>query len=139
MEPTKFEYFDVTADIGVRTWGMTINEIFENAALAVTSLIMNPKLIEKKIARDIEVHGNDLSSLLINWITELLIIRDSEGLLFSTFEVNISEDHKSLKTKAWGDIIVGINYEMDIKAITYSLFRLEKIDNNFFLQFVLDI
>jgi Archease protein family (DUF101/UPF0211). len=34
---------------------------------------------------------------------------------------------------------MGINLEMDIKAITYSLFKLEKQDEHYYLQFVLDI
>ena len=29
MGKNKFEYFDVTADIGVRVWGNTIDELFE--------------------------------------------------------------------------------------------------------------
>ena len=36
-----FEYFDVTADIGVKVWGNSINELFENAAIAVTSLMID--------------------------------------------------------------------------------------------------
>ena len=139
MNTTKFEYFDVTADIGVKVWGINIDEIFENTAIAVTSLMINPLKIEKNIVKEFFIEGNDLSSLLINWITELLIIRDSEGILFSSFEVKISSDEKSLNAKTYGDYFMGINLEMDIKAITYSLFKLEKLDGNYYLQFVLDI
>ena len=139
MDSNKFEYFDVTADIGIRAWGNTINELFENAAIAVTSLIIDPNNIEKKIQKDIQVHGNDLSSLLINWITELLILRDSEGILFSSFKVEISKDKKSLRVKALGNNVFSVKFEMDIKAITYSLFELEKKNGGYYLQFVLDI
>jgi len=139
MNPAKFEYFDVTADIGVKVWGVTINEIFENTAIAVTSLMLDPLKIGKKIVKEVFIEGNDLSSLLINWITELLIIRDSEGILFASFEVDVSKDGKSLNAKNYGDYFMGTNLEMDIKAITYSLFKLEKIDGHYFLQFVLDI
>jgi SHS2 domain-containing protein len=139
MNRAKFEYFDVTADIGVKVWGVTINDIFENTAIAVTSLMLDPLKIGKKIVKEVFIEGNDLSSLLINWITELLIIRDSEGILFTSFEVDVSKDGKSLNAKNYGDYFVGNNLEMDIKAITYSLFKLEKIDGHYFLQFVLDI
>ena len=139
MNSTKFEYFDVTADIGVKVWGTSINEIFENTAIAVTSLMLDPLKIGKKIVKELFIEGNDISSLLINWITELLIIRDSEGILFSSFEVNVSNDGKSLNAKNYGDYFIGNNLEMDIKAITYSLFKLEKLDGHYYLQFVLDI
>ncbi len=139
MNGIKFEYFDVTADIGVRVWGANINEIFENTAIAVTSLMLDPLKIGNKIVKEFFIEGNDLSSLLINWITELLIIRDSEGILFSSFDVNVSSDGRSLNAKNYGDYFMGINLEMDIKAITYSLFKLEKLDGHYYLQFVLDI
>lgn len=139
MTHNNYEYFEVTADIGVRIWGHGINELFENAALAVTSLMIDPTHIGKIIHRNIQVDGNNLSSLLINWITELLIIRDSEGILFSSFKINVSKNGKRLKAEAWGNHIVGENIEMDIKAITYSLFKLEKINDEYCLQFVLDI
>ncbi|KYC48952.1 MAG: hypothetical protein AMQ22_01782 [Candidatus Methanofastidiosum methylothiophilum] len=139
MNTPKFEYFDVTADIGVKVWGLNINEVFENTAIAVTSLMLDPLKIGKNIVKELIIEGNDLSSLLVNWITELLIIRDSEGILFSCFEVNVSDNGKSLNAKNYGDYIMGNDLEMDIKAITYSLFKLEKLDGQYYLQFVLDI
>lgn len=139
MNTPKFEYFDVTADIGVKVWGLNINEVFENTAIAVTSLMLDPLKIGKNIVKELIIEGNDLSSLLVNWITELLIIRDSEGILFSCFEVNVSDNGKSLNAKNYGDYIMGNDLEMDIKAITYSLFKIEKLDGQYYLQFVLDI
>ncbi len=139
MGTNKFEYFDVTADIGVKVWGNTIDELFENAAIAVTSLMINPTKLERKITKEIFIEGNDISSLLINWITELLIIRDSEAILFSSFKVNVSSDGRSLTAKIFGNHIIGSTIEMDIKAITYSLFKLKKLDKTFYTQFVLDI
>ncbi|HOI77919.1 MAG TPA: archease [Methanofastidiosum sp.] len=139
MNGIKFEYFDVTADIGVKVWGINIDELFENTAIAVTSLMLDPLKIGNKIVKEMFIEGNDLSSLLVNWVTELLVIRDSEGILFSSFEVKVSSDGKSLNAKNYGDYFIGDNLEMDIKAITYSLFKLEKQDGHCYLQFVLDI
>jgi len=139
MNPNKFEYFEVTADIGVKVWGNSLNEIFENAAIAVTSLMINPIIIEKKVIKELYIEGNDISSLLINWITELLIIRDSEGILFSNFKVKVLENEKSLIAKNYGNHFIGANLEMDIKAITYSMFKLEKQNEYYYSQFILDI
>jgi len=139
MGTNMFEYFDVTADIGVKVWGNSINELFENAAIAVTSLMIDPARLKRNITKEIFVEGNDIPSLLINWITELLIIRDSEAILFSSFKVNVSSDGRTLTAKILGDHIIGSTIEMDIKAITYSLFELKELDNSFHVQFVLDI
>ena len=37
-----FELVDHTADIGVRVWGPTAEEVFEQAALAMFSLVCDP-------------------------------------------------------------------------------------------------
>ena len=35
----KYEYFDVTADIGFKAYGNDLNEAFENAGLAIFNII----------------------------------------------------------------------------------------------------
>ena len=35
----KFEFFEVTADVGIRSYGKTLEEAFENAALAMFEVI----------------------------------------------------------------------------------------------------
>ena len=34
-----FEYFDVTADIGFKSYGKNLNQAFENAGLAIFNII----------------------------------------------------------------------------------------------------
>ena len=139
MNSKKYEYFDVTADIGIKVWAANINEIFENAAMVVTSLMIDSSEIGNTVVKELYIEGNDAPSLLVNWITELLIVRDSEGILFSSFKVKVSKNKKSLQAKCQGGYFIGNNLEMDIKAITYSLFKLEKLNTKYYLQFVLDI
>lgn len=139
MSPKNFEYFDVTADIGVKVWGSNIDELFEKAAMAVTSLMTDPNKIKKSVVREFFIEGNDFPSLLINWITELLIVRDSEEILFSFFKIKVSDDGRSLHGTCYGDYFDEHTLEMDIKAITYSLFKLERLNSHYYSQFVLDI
>lgn len=51
----KFEYFDVTADIGFRAYGESLDEAFENAGLAIFNIISDTSNISPKIARSFEI------------------------------------------------------------------------------------
>jgi SHS2 domain-containing protein len=57
-----------------------LNELFANSALAMFEVIVNTKQIEPKIKRRVSLDGNDLQSLMFNWLNELLIFVDSENL-----------------------------------------------------------
>ncbi len=84
----KFEFFDVTADIGVIAYGRNLNELFENAALAMFDVMCNVQKVSPREVRDVSLKSGDLLELLNGWLTELLAIRDIEGMMFGKFEVD---------------------------------------------------
>ena len=59
----KFEFFEVTADVGIKSYGKTLEEAFENAALAMFEVITDTSKIEPKIERKIEVESEDECAL----------------------------------------------------------------------------
>ena len=59
----RFEYFDVTADIGFIAYGNTLNEAFENAGLAIFNIISDTSGIDSKIAKSFEITSEDEVSL----------------------------------------------------------------------------
>ena len=60
----KYEYFDVTADIGFKAYGNTLNESFENAGLAIFNIISDTTNIAPEIAKSFEITSEDEVSLL---------------------------------------------------------------------------
>ena len=77
----KFEYFDVTADIGFYAFGKNLNEAFENAGLAIFIEKTDDDYHLKAI-----IKGED-----INWDKHE---RDCEikAITFHQMEVNMSDD-----------------------------------------------
>ena len=59
----KFEYFDVTADIGFIAYGDTLNKAFENAGLAIFNIISNTSEIEPQKEITFEIKSEDKISL----------------------------------------------------------------------------
>ncbi|MGZ7116702.1 MAG: archease, partial [Methanobacterium sp.] len=47
----KFEFFDVTADVGYKAYGDTLEEAFENAALAMFEVVTDTGSIKQLTKR----------------------------------------------------------------------------------------
>jgi len=141
-EEGKFEYFDVTADVGFKAYGESLDTAFENAALAMFNVITNTSKIQPLIKKKIEIKAEDDHALLFDWLTELLILHDSEYLVFSKFKVDIKnkENEYHLKGELWGEEFNPDIHEArsEVKAVTYHMMDIKK-NNNFILQVILDI
>lgn len=138
----KFEFFEVTADVGYKAYGKTLEESFENAALAMFEVITDTSKIEPEIERKIEVESEDECALLYDWLSEFLVILDVDYLVFSKFEVKIEkhDDGFSLDGTAWGEEFNPEIHESraEVKAVTYHLMDVKK-DNGYMVQVILDI
>lgn len=139
----KFEFFEVTADVGYRAYGKTLDEAFENAALAMFEVITDTSKIEAKIEKKIEIESEDLVALLYDWLTELLFLHDSEYMVFSKFKVIINEKNSlyNLKGVLWGEEFDLEIHEIreDVKAVTYHMMEVMQQDDGYIVQIILDI
>ena len=137
----KFEFFDNTADVGIKAYGRTLEEAFENSALAVFEVMTDTSKVEPKEERKVSIDGIDLENLLYRWIESLLVYYDSELMLFSKFKVKIDQNNMKLEGEAWGERFNEEKHERRtlVKAMTYSLMSINKVDNMYEITFVVDI
>lgn len=139
----RWEHYEHTADIGIRGYGKTLEEAFEAVAIALFDVMVNVEKVEKKEVREVEVEGEDLYSLLYNFLEELLILHDTEGLVFRDFEVKIekTEEGYKLKAKAYGEKLSEKHEpKEEVKAITYHDMKIEQLpDGRWMAQLVPDI
>lgn len=138
----KFEFFDVTADVGYKAYGNTLEETFENAALAMFDVMTDVNIIKPKIKKEIKVESEDEYALLYDWLSEFLVILDTEFLVFSKFNVKIEKNDENyvLTGNAWGEEFDLQKHESraEVKAVTYHLMDIKK-DNGYMVQVILDI
>ncbi len=138
----KYQFFDVTADVGYKAYGHTLAEAFENAALAMFEVITDTDSIGNGIKRKIKVESEDEYALLYDWLSEFLFIMDSEFLVFSSFNVRIDRKGEGyvLHGTAWGEEFNPKRHEIrnEVKAVTYHRMDIKK--NEFYsVQVILDI
>ena len=135
----KYEFFEHTADAKFRAYGKSIEEQFSNAALALIAVMFDPEKIQEKITKSITIKGNDLKSLLYNFLEELLYLIDTESfIVHKVTGIKIGEIGKKhiLTATLIGDKISDKYENMgSVKAVTYSEMEI-KPD---YVQVVLDI
>ena len=139
---TKFEFFDVTADVGFRAYGTSLDESFQNAALAMFEVMTDTTHINPQIKRNITLESEDLQALLYDWLSELLFIHDYESLVFSQFNVKITktaDGSLTLHAEIEGDEFNQAIHEVrdEVKAVTFHLMEIKK-ENGFMVQVILD-
>ncbi len=125
----KFKFLDITtADVAFEAYGKDLNELFANAALAMFEVIVNTKQVEPKIERKVEAGGNDLQSLMFDWLNKLLVFVDSENLAFSEFRVKIDEKKFKLEAICKGEEMKREKHETrtHVKAATYHQMEIKK-------------
>ena len=113
----KFEFFDVTADIGFYAYGNNLNEAFENAGLALFNIISKTDNINPITSKSFEITSEDKVSLLYDFLEELLFLHEIEFMLFSEFKVMIDKINATIEGE---EINWDKHYRGDeVKAITF--------------------
>ena len=134
-----FEILEHNADTGIIAYGSDLKQAFSNAASGLFSLIVDQESVQDTTERQIEVRANDLESLLVEWLNELIYIFDVENILFKRFEV-VEIESGRLTARAYGEKVDPTRHEvkLGVKAATYHMLRIEK-NNGYKLQVIFDI
>jgi len=140
----RFEFLEHTADAYIAAYGESLEEAFENAALATFEVMTDLKKIKPKVEETIELEAHDESALLYNWLEEFLIRFETTGNLYSRFKVlNIEKTPSGLKlrAKAWGEPYDPERHpsKVGIKAVTYHRMEIVKKPKAVAVKFILDI
>jgi len=134
-----FEFIDHTADAGIRVEAPTLEDLFETAGLAFTELVTSADSLDCRVERRFKLREDDVETLLVSWLQELLYLLDTEDLVFGRFQVKLHDF--SLEAVAWGDVfnpdIHAIKTE--IKAVTYHQLEVAEGDQGWEAQVIFDI
>jgi tRNA nucleotidyltransferase (CCA-adding enzyme) len=139
MQLAGWEHFAHEADMGVRGWGATRAEAFEQAALALTAVITEPSLVEPREAVELECEAPDDEYLFVDWLNRLIYEMATRRMLFGRFEVRI-EDHR-LRARAWGEPAAVTRHApaVEVKGATYTALRVTGGGDGWMAQTVVDV
>ncbi|MBI5265094.1 MAG: archease [Bradyrhizobium sp.] len=89
---TGWEHFPHDADIGVRGWGATPAEAFEQAACALTAAVTQARVVPQSEVR-LTCAAPDLELLFAEWLNAIIYEMAVRRMLFGKFAVRISDGH----------------------------------------------
>ena len=140
----KFEFLEHTADVYVRAHGKTMEEAYENAALAMFEVMTDTDKITQRQEETLEVEAEDQYALIYNWLEALLVKFETENMLYSKFQItNWKETDENFKFKAkiWGEKFDPQKHpqRVGIKAVTYHRMVIIRERDRVVLEFILDI
>jgi len=136
----RYEQFSHTADIGVRVFGKTLKELFENAAFAMFDILADLDGLKGEITQDFELTAPYHEELLISWLDELLYNFYAKNIIFYKFEVTeLSED--VIRAKAFGRSVSENRNRLktEIKAATYYNLKIIKKDDYYEVDIIFDV
>ena len=140
----KFEFLEHTADVYIRAHGKTMEEAYENAALAMFETITDTDQVAQSEEDSIEVEAEDQYALLYNWLEALLVNSEIKGMLYSKFQINSwkeTAENFKITAKIWGEKFDPQKHpqKVAVKAVTYHLMVVIREMDRVILEFILDI
>ncbi len=136
-----YEYFGHTADVGIRVQAAGLPELFEDAARALFSLMVE-NLEEVQPRERVSLHlppQRELEYLLFDWLSELIYLFDTRRMVLSRFQVRLSDT--GLEAEAAGEPLDAARHRLrnEIKAVTYHQLSLRQTEAGWEATVIVDI
>ncbi len=138
-----FTYLGHRADLAVRAWGATRDEVFAEAARALVGAMVTLEHVRPATSRSFSLRADSLGLLLVDWLAALVAEKDVSGLVFSRFDVRIRErgSGAELEGTAWGEPLDSARHEprSEVKGISLLGLSVEAVNETWFAEYVADV
>lgn len=133
--PAGFQEVPHTADWELKVWAPDFLTLLEHAARGMYHLCEARMVSEPRISRRIELAFDELETLLVDYLSELLFLTESEGLGFDQFKLQIEgnrliADISGAKLKSLAK---------EIKAVTYHRIEIRDTGKQMEANIVFDV
>jgi SHS2 domain-containing protein len=120
-----WEHFPHGADAGVRGFGPTVAQAFEQAALALTAIVTDARISEQN-AVAVRCEAPDIEQLLVEWLNAIIYEMAVRNMVFGRFQVSLSDTR--LDGTMWGEPIDQKKHApaCEPKGATYTMLRVAK-------------
>jgi SHS2 domain-containing protein len=136
------EVFDHTADVGLRIRGDDPADLFRTAAEGLFDYIVaNREEVRVDRTEALTLRATSPADLLLAWLNELIFRCETEHVLFTRFEIQLSEDALALEATIGGEAIDRDRHVLDheVKAVTHHAASLERDGEGWVAEVILDI
>jgi|SRR5579875_115616 len=139
-----YRYLDdvAIADLAFEVESNSLEGLFEDAAMALLEAMANTATLRVAGKKRITVKADTVEDLLYKFLSEVVYLKDAEALLFKSIDVTITVDGGyTLVGEGEYDVLEPSRQElrMDVKAVTYHMFRVERKNGGWVCTVVVDV
>ena len=129
------------ADIAYEADAPSADALFESCARALSDIMVDRRTLRHKVVREFSMTSDDIDRLLYDFLTELIVVKDVDSLLFGDFKVRVAPSGESLTAVARGETIDRQRHALrnDVKAVTMHMFGVTRVGKRWKATVVLDI
>jgi protein archease len=109
-----WEHYSHGADIGVRGLGRSVEEAFEQAAMALTAIVTDPASVQPRDTVQVHCEEPDRELLLVSWLNAIIYEMAVRKMLFGKFAVVLAGN--SLTGTLIGETIDPERHELAVEA-----------------------
>ncbi len=135
-----WEHFSHGSDIGVRGFGVSVEEAFEQAAIALTAVVADVSRIKESETVEVYCDAPDLDLLFVSWLNAVIYEMAVRTMLFRKFRVVTSG--RSLTGILVGEKVDPERHRVAVEAkgATMTELRVRRgLDDQWIAQCVVDV
>ncbi len=126
-----YRSLDHTADLGLELEAPSADELFVEALRGLADCLTEIDRIEPSLEKRFELTAEGLDLLLVDWLSEILYVFETEGVVLATAEASVEEGKTGgyrLVARAWGERFAPSHHRLKIpiKAVTYHGLRVDR-------------
>lgn len=131
----KYKILSHTADLRLEVNGATMEELFQNAALALADVLKKARPAGELLEEKIRVESANQSALLVDFLNEILAKSQINKAVYRVSRLALRDSRLEAE-------LIGVNvpeFDEDVKAVTYHEADIKKEGDFWTTKLVLDI
>jgi len=138
----EYEFIEHTADIGIRVYGKSLEDLFKNAANALFDIILDYPSKQLK-QKQITLGADTVEDLFVIWLNELISCFFADKFLPADYSIKIedSSQRKQLRASLCGQDFDPYENKIntEVKAATYHNVKIEKSEKGYKVEVIFDV
>lgn len=135
----RWEIYEHEAHMGVRGFGESKVQAFEQAALAVTAVVADPAAVAPRDQVSLNCEAPDDELLFAEWVNSLAHEMSTRKMLFSRFALHLKD--RRLAAEAWGEPVDPARHHpaVEVKGATHNTLRVARHAEGWMAQTVVEV
>lgn len=133
-----YRLIDHPSDMGIEVEGETLEELFENAARGMLTLISEKKYEGNRSIKKLHIKEDTNEELLHSFLSEILWLIEDKGFFPVKTRVN-RIDSNEIKVDLNGVKLEEGDVDREVKAVTYHQLKIENAGGKLFTRIIFDV